>query len=140
MPPISAAKTAKSDSLDAIFDSLLDLLSRYSPPLESSGGKVRAKRDFHLTIPKAASVPGSYGGKPVALDLASIILQKGYVGFYFMPVYIQPTLKKNISPSLLATLKGKTCFHIKKLDSDLLRDIDAALREGTKLYKSRGWL
>jgi len=135
-----AAKAAKSDSLDAIFDGLHDLLSRYSPPLKSSGGKVRAKRDFHLTIPKAASVPGAYGGKPVALDLASIILQKGYVGFYFMPVYIQPALKKNISPSLLATLKGKTCFHIKKLNADLLNDIDAALREGIKLYKSRGWL
>jgi len=133
-------KTAKSDSLDATYDALLDLLTRYSPPLKSSGGKVRAKRDFHLTIPKAASVPGAYGGKPVELDLASIILQKGYVGFYFMPVYIQPALKKAISPSLLATLKGKTCFHIKKLDADLLRNIDAALREGIKLYKSRGWL
>jgi hypothetical protein len=135
-----ATKTAKSDSLDAIFDSLLDLLSRYSPPLKSSGGKIRAKRNFHLAIPRAAAIPGVYGGKPVELDLASIILQKGYVGFYFMPVYIQPALKKAISPSLFATLKGKTCFHIKKLDADVLRDIDAALSEGMKLYKSRGWL
>jgi hypothetical protein len=135
-----ATKTAKSDSLTAIFDGLQELLSRYSPPLKSSGGKVRAKRDFHLAIPKAASIPGAYGGKPVELDLASIILQKGYVGFYFMPVYIQPALKKAVSPSLLSTLKGKTCFHIKKLDAELLRDIDAALREGLDLYKSRGWL
>lgn len=57
-----------------------------------------------------------------------------------MPIYVEPGLKKKLSPSLTKLLQGKTCFHIKKLDDDLLKHIETALDEGVNLYKSRGWL
>jgi len=135
-----ATKTAKSDSLDSIYDALHDIFSRYVPPLKIGGRKVLGKRDFHLTIPKAVVVPGAYGGKPVEIDVASLIRQKDYVGFYFMPVNMQPALKKKLAPALVATLKGKTCFHIKKLTPDLFENVEAALNAGVQLYKDRGWL
>lgn len=135
-----AAATSKSASLEAVFDSLHQLLSRYSPPLKTQSGTVRGKKDFHLTIPKAVVVPGAYEDKPVEVGLAAIILQKGYVGFYFMPIYIEPALKKKLAPLLNKLLQGKTCFHIQKLDEELLGHIKAALDEGMKNYKQRGWL
>lgn len=135
-----APASSKVESLDAIFGSLHQLLSRYSPPLNKKSGTVRGKKDFHLVIPNAVVVPGAYENKPAEVGLAAIILQKGYVGFYFMPLYIEPAFKKKLAPSLINLLQGKTCFHIKKLDDDLLGHIKHALDEGVKNYQKRGWL
>jgi hypothetical protein len=49
-------------------------------------------------------------------------------------------VRKNPPPSLLKLLKGKTCFHWKKLDERLRKDIAAALELGTKSYKARDWI
>jgi hypothetical protein len=37
-------------------------------------------------------------------------------------------------------LKGKTCFHLTKLDEGLRKDIQSALELGTKVYRDRGWV
>jgi hypothetical protein len=137
---MATSKGLKSESLENVFESLHKLLSRYAPPLKACGGNVRGKRDFHLTVPKAVVVPGAYGGKAVEIELASIILQKGFVGFYLMPLYVDPGIKKKLAPSLTKQLKGKTCFHIKQVDSEVLGNIEDAVTEGMKSYKERGWL
>ena len=129
---MAASKVLKTESLENVFESLHKLLSRYAPPLKACGGNVRGKRDFHLTVPKAVVVPGAYGGKPVEIGVASIILQKGFVGFYLMPIYVNPGLKKKLAPSLTKQLKGKTCFHIKQVDAEILKNIEAAVDEGVK--------
>ena len=98
------------------------------------------KRSFQLTVPKPVAVAGAYGGKPVDLQMAAAILQKGYVGFYLMCIYMNDATKKKLSPALLKLLKGKTCFHVKALDDGLRNDIAAALEVGTKVYRERGWL
>jgi len=140
MPAMSAKKVSKSELLESIFDRLCKLHSNFSPPLEIYSRHIKNKRDFNLRIPKAVSIPPAYGGKPVQLDLAGLILQKGYVGFYFTPIYLNPALKSKLSPSLLKNLKGKTCFYIRKLDEDQIKNIEFALGEGVKLYKQKGWL
>ena len=84
--------------------------------------------------------PGAYGGKPVDLQMVAVILQKGYVGFYLMCIYMNDAAKKKRSPELLKRLKGKTCFHLKTLDDGLRKDIEAALEMSTKVYQERGWL
>jgi hypothetical protein len=137
---MAAPARAKSESLVTVFDGLQKLLSRYAPPFKARGGKIPGKLDFKLTIPRAVSVAGAYGGKPVELEFAAIIVQKAFVGFYFMPVYMNSALKKKLSPALAKLLKGKACFHVKLLDASLLKDIEAALNEGMKTYKARGWL
>ncbi|MFZ1599593.1 MAG: hypothetical protein WAW26_27395, partial [Anaerolineae bacterium] len=71
---------------------------------------------------------------------AGLIIQKGYVGFYYMPVYAQTELKDVFAPELLGLLKGKSCFHIKRLTPELLAQIEAALRAGYEMYRERGWV
>ena len=130
------------DSLENAFTELHRLFSAQIPPFELGGdeqGMFRGKRNFHLVVPKAVVVPGAYG-KPTKLAMASLIMQKGYVGFYFMPVYMNGPLKAKLSPALVKLLKGKTCFHVKKLDAALLTDIAEALRLGTSCYRERGWV
>lgn len=70
---------------------------------------------------------------------ASLILQSNYVGFYFMPVYADQNLAQVFSRALLATKRGKSCFHLKQSDPSLLEGMKEALRIGFKLYQDRNW-
>jgi hypothetical protein len=130
----------KAQTMDFIFDNLHDVLARHVPPFKPRTGTIRNKRDFHLVVPKPVAIPGAYGGKPTDVEMAAIIHQKGYVGFYYMPVYLEEGFEKRLPPAVMKLRKGKCCFYVKKVDADLLRDIDVALREGTKLFKKRGWI
>ena len=128
-------------SLEGVYEALVKILQRHAPPFRTvvpcrSGGKP----SFQLMVPKPVAIPGAYGGKPVDLQMAAVILQKGYVGFYLMCIYMNDATKKKLSPTLLKLLKGKTCFHVKTLDEGLRKDIQAALGLGTKVYRERGWL
>ncbi len=69
-----------------------------------SGGQV------HVCSKKPMEIAGK---KRDEIYFASIIIQKGYVGFYFFPVYTDEGLKKELAPELLKCLKGKSCFHKK---------------------------
>src|SRR5664279_1155536 len=58
----------------------------------------------------------SFGGrKPQKPYFVGFVIQKSFVGFYFMLLYMEPDIATRLGPDLLATLKGKTCFRIKKL-------------------------
>ena len=57
-----------------------------------------------------------------------------------MPVYVETEAKEFFEPELLALLKGKSCFHVKRLDDELLSQIEAALERGVELYRERGWI
>lgn len=67
---------------------------------------------------------------------ASLVVQKSYVGFYYMPIYADPELRSVIGPELLSTLHGKSCFYIKSLTPVLSAQIVSALDKGLELYKS----
>ena len=80
------------------------------------------------------------GRKRKEVYFAGLIIQKGYVGFYYMPVYAEPELKQVFEPELLSLLKGKSCFHVKKLDERLAGQVEAALRRGFECYQKNGWV
>ena len=116
------------------------MLAANAPPFVLKEGMVKRKRDLHLQAPKPVIVPGRYGGSPKMVGMASIILQKGYVGFYFLPIYLEPGLAKKLPPDLRKLLKGKTCFYIRKWTPELKKDVQAALEIGKKDFARRGWI
>ncbi len=122
------------EELQTIFQLLRPLLSRYSPPLQP-------KRDepgyYDLWSFKNLVIVDR---KRKEVFFAGLIIQKSYVGFYFMPVYAEPDSKQFFKPELLRLLKGKSCFHIRKITPELLAQIDNALERGFKLYQERGWI
>ena len=69
-----------------------------------------------------------------------LVIQKSYVGFYFMPLYADDDLSAVFGPELLATLKGKSCFHLRRLTPELKEQLTAALAAGWLLYEERGWV
>ncbi|HVX52253.1 MAG TPA: hypothetical protein VHB48_18985 [Chitinophagaceae bacterium] len=92
---------------------------------------------FHLHSNKNITINGK---KHNEVYFAGLLVQKGYVGFYFMPVYSDAFLQKEIAPELLKCLKGKSCFHIKKADTALEAQIAAALQAGYNCYVKKGWI
>jgi hypothetical protein len=80
------------------------------------------------------------GRKREELWFASALVQKGYVGFYYMPVYMNPAVKKLVKPELLRCLKGKACFYIKEFDKEIFSQIREALAIGRKEWHQRGWI
>jgi hypothetical protein len=127
-------------SLKSVYLAVKAILARHAPPFKLCDVGVRNKLSAQLVVPTPVAIPGAYGGKPVNVQMAAVILQKGYVGFYLMCIYMDGKAKKEISPALMKLLKGKSCFYIKKLDDGLKKDIEAALVVGTKAYRKRGWL
>ena len=124
-------------ALDAIFDRLETSLRRYAPPLVVRSGGIAGKRDCQLWSEKAVEIEGR---KRDEVYFAGLIVQKGYVGFYFMPVYTHAAQKDVFAPALLALLKGKSCFHVKRLDDELVTHVEDALAAGFQLYRERGWV
>lgn len=121
-----------------IYNSIRDLLSVYSPPFDADERKNVSGKDSYSLISHGDFVVD--GRKRSEMWFAGLIKQKDYVGFYFMPVYSLPEAKEFISPRLLKTLKGKSCFYIKTDDAEMLADIKQALAHGLKLYQKRGWV
>ena len=117
-----------------IFDEVVSLLAKYSPPFEV---RRDAKGGYHLWSNKPVVIEGREKNE---LFFAGVISQKNYVGFYYMPVYIDPERKAMFKPELLARLKGKSCFHLSKLEPDLKNQISQALEDGFRMYKDRSWV
>jgi len=127
-------KSAGQPELTPIFEAIKKLLLPYEKgtmKLISSAGQVV------LISKKPVEI---LGRKRDELWFASALVQKGYVGFYYMPVYGDPKVKELIKPELLKCLKGKACFRVKKYDKEILSQIKDALKFGYGLWQKRGWL
>lgn len=130
--PVDASTS--EDEFQSVFNSLKKLLQRHAR------GNFSARQDepCNYTV---------YYDKPVEMlnrqypdvIFASAVIKKGYVGFYFFPLYIAPELNEALAPVLLKCLKGKTCFYIKKDDPELMKAVSEALESGIQFYHTKGW-
>lgn len=128
-------KSAGQPELIPIFDQLKKMCAAYAK------GDLIARGDgpgqYHVWIGKEVEVAGRVRDD---VGFVGLLVQKGYVGFYFMPIYTDTSLKKYLAPELLKCLKGKTCFHIKKNDPALMKQIKDALKLGYDDFKKKGWV
>lgn len=100
--------------------------------------KVHTESRFDLWSEKDVIFAGK---KRSEVYFAEASIKKDYVGFYFMPIYIDlEELKKQLGPELLKLPKGKSCFHVKHLDEKLTAQIEDALKIGYEMYKQKGWV
>jgi hypothetical protein len=122
------------NDLTTIFLQLKAILIQYAPPLTVS---VDTDKRFDLVSKKAVVIDGR---KRSEVFFASLIIQTNYVGFYYMPVYADPEQKQVFHDDLLRLLKGKSCFHLRQLDSTLTEHLTSAIAKGYRLYLERGWI
>ncbi|MEO1714020.1 MAG: hypothetical protein AAFU60_11875 [Bacteroidota bacterium] len=69
---------------------------------------------------------------------ASIVPKPKDVRLYFFPIYTHPEEYSDISPDFRKFLKGKSCFHIKRLDAEMEAEIRRAIQKGVELYQRDG--
>ena len=133
------------DELNTIFDELKKILEKYSPPfsVKIPSEALKKKKSFELTSYKKVVIAGRPKDE---VYFAGIIIQKSYVGFYYMLAYAQPDMndpwnvKDQLSPQFLSLLKGKTCFYIKSTEKAILNEVKKALDIGVQKYKEWGWV
>lgn len=123
-----------NDELLKIFHRLKELMKKYEDPLTA---KIDMEDRYDLYSIKDIVIDNR---KKKEVYFAGLMIQKDYVGFYYMPIYSDVDVKNVFGPELLKLLKGKSCFHIKKLDEILAKQIIQALEIGYSLYKDRGWI
>jgi hypothetical protein len=124
----------KMVDLQEVFSTIKKELSAYQPPFQP---KNDTERYFDLWSFKDLVIEGR---KRKEVFFAGAIIQKDYVGFYYIPLYAGPEVKALFKPELLKLLKGKSCFHLKKLDEELITQIRQVLLDGYTQYRKRGWV
>ena len=97
----------------------------------------RSKTGIDLYTKKSVK---AFGKEYPDMFFAGVKLNKGYIGFYFMPIYCEPTLVGQLDSELLKLLKGKSCFHLKKITPELKLAIKHALELGIKNYREKEWI
>jgi hypothetical protein len=105
-------------------------------------GDITARMDiegkYDLWVEKENIIAGKQRNE---WSFVAIIVQSNYVGFYYMPIYSNPEeIGRKLAPELLKLLKGKTCFHLKSVDKNILTYIKDALKIGYQEYKKNGWI
>lgn len=108
-------------------------------PYETFGfnSRINSDTEYDLWSDKNVTLMGKQRKE---IYFAGLKIMKSSVTLHFMLIYIQPEVKELLHPDLLKLLKGKSCFHIKKLDETLMDHIAVALEVGYKAYKQNEWV
>ena len=116
-----------------------EILAELKIILSSFSKNMRVTKDSEKGYEIYCTKEVTVGKKTVeGMYFAAAMIQGGFVGFFF-PIYTHPKEFSDLPENLRKCLKGKSCFHIKKLDSELSRSIKTALKKGHNIYKKAGW-
>lgn len=114
--------------LSEIHQFLKDTLSKHVPPLQ-------IRKDTDSVFEVAGTKEAMQGKQKVeGFYFGSVVPKPKDIRLYFFPIYTHTGAFSGISPSLRKCLKGKSCFHIKKLDEALQHDIIKMVDKGIGLY------
>lgn len=114
--------------LQEIQKTLHDILLDHSPVLQESKrtDTVLELSGTKETMQGKQKVSGHY--------FASVMVKPKDIRLYFFPIYTHVD-SYDISPELKKCLKGKSCFHIKKLSDEMVQEIKDMVATGVKLYQ-----
>ena len=131
-----ADKSAGQPELLVIFEAI----KKMAQPFHGKGDMIMhadTGGQFNLVNHKPVVIAGR---ERKELWFISALVQKGYVGFYYMPINSGGDMRKQFSPEFMKLLKGKACFHIKKNDPAIMKEVEKAFKLGYKTYKDKGWI
>jgi hypothetical protein len=125
--PKKTARAKSAKDFPAVFAALKKILNPYEKHLSV----VRYKPEFYYL----ETLLPCYKGKPVCFG--AVRMGKNYVSYYLMPVYMNPELRKRISPELKKRMQGKSCFNFKEIDPVLFRELTALTAAGFKGFLAK---
>lgn len=125
--------TVKNPALIPLFEQARELLKPYEKHFTPRKNEVG---NYDLWYEHEVVVNGK---KRDSIYFCGLIIQKSYVGFYFMPVYTHEEAKELFGPEMMSLLKGKSCFYLKEFTPEIKRQMNRGLEGGLELYRQRGW-
>jgi hypothetical protein len=131
-----ADKSAGQPEMVVVFEAIKKLILPY---VNKGALRLYANTGGQINLVSHKSVVIA-GRQREDIWFVSALIQKGYVGFYYMPIYMNDPMKNQFSPEFMKCLKGKACFHIKNTNPEIMKDIEKAIRIGYKAYVQRGWV
>jgi hypothetical protein len=78
--------------------------------------------------------------KPGPIPVAWVRINKAYVSFHLMTIYMNPALQKALSKKLKARMQGKSCFNFKAIDEDLFAELARVTEAGFSEARTAGML
>jgi len=119
-----------SDNQISLFENLKVILTQYSDNLECTEDTPSSYNLYTRHIMKNKK-PLYFGG---------VKINKSFVSYHLMPIYVFPELTNSISDKLLKCLKGKSCFNLKNPDTGLFEELEVLTRHCYEKYDSEGYL
>ena len=124
-----------TEAKNEIAGKLRTALQKCSPPMV-----VARQSENGMELMGNKPVPYGYAKKIVpGMYFSSFVVRKDMVSFYFFPMYMAEGFKELI-PSMIKTLKGKTCFNFKKPEQVNEKELAALLKKGVAAWKKQGYL
>ena len=124
------------ESRKIIFEKLRKNLESCCPPMV-----LKSSSDKGCEVIGNKAVPYGYKKEIIpGMFFAAAVPRDGMVSFYFFPCYTSPGTFNKIAPVLFKTLKGKTCFNLKKEEQVIDKELSALLKEGILAWKKAGYM
>jgi len=109
--------------------------------LKEHVGALKINHEADDKFEVSGTVETMQGKKKVdGIYFSTVIPKSKDVRFYFFPVYTHKDQLGELPENLKKCLKGKSCFHIKKMDDELLKSIKALVAKSIEVYKKDGLL
>jgi hypothetical protein len=100
--------------------------------------KENSSAEFTVHTKSASPFPQH---KDQPMFFGSVRIGKAYVSFHLMPLYMNASLTKTISPALKKRMQGKTCFNFKNAaEPDVLSELQRLTDAGVKQWTEMKWL
>jgi len=74
------------------------------------------------------------------LYFGSVQINKAYVSYHLMPVYVFPELVGTLTPQLKKRMQGKSCFNFKTIDKELFIELELITAAGFEKYQEAGYV
>lgn len=116
-----------SESFTATFSALRAILEPYAAKMTVA---IDTPGEYQLS---SATLKDRIG-RP--LYVAAVQIKKNYVSFHLMPIYADPVLLKEVSPSLRKRMQGKSCFNFTTVDPEHFKELSALTKKGIERFKN----
>ena len=119
---------ATTPDFPTVFDQLKAVLKPYEPRLSVTANDSEGySLDTHQLGPNK---------KPMFFGAA--VINKNYVSFHLMPVYVHPDLLEGLSDNLRKRMQGKSFLNFKSVDDDTLAELSRLTDRGFEAFRKVG--
>lgn len=125
------SETAAVDqNLQQVYERLRDIMIPYANDLDL---KKDAPGELYIDTNHLMA-----NDKP--LFFGAVRINKRYVSYHLMPVYVNTALLDNISAGLRKRMQGKSCLNFTTIDEELFAELSLLTRAGHEFYRRQGYL